>query len=135
MARTVEEVGKVDSCFVNAGVGGRSPQHFHLQPTEAWRRVWAVNLDGAFFTLRAAARHVVERGQGGRPAATSIVSSLHGAPRGHAYAASKGAMTAVIQGLAVELARYGITANTIIPGWIATPMTKGAVGQERLRRR
>ena len=47
-----------------------------------------------------------------------------------AYAASKGAMLAMTRGLAVELARYGITANTIIPGWIETAMTAPRVGNE-----
>lgn len=130
-ARTLEEMGNVDACFVNAGVGGGNPQPFHLQSTESWRRVWSVNLDGAFFTLRAAARHMVERGAGGRLVATASVSTIHGAPRGQAYAGSKGALIAVMQGLAVELARHGITANTITPGWIATPMTARSVGEER----
>lgn len=133
-ARTVSELGKVDSCFVNAGVGGGSGEPFFNQPTAAWRRVWAVNLDGAFFTLRATARHMVERGEGGRLAATSSVSAIHGAPRGQAYAASKGALVAVMQGLAVELARYGITSNVITPGWIATPMTEGAQHSEKFEK-
>ena len=132
--RTVAELGKVDSCFVNAGIGGGSGEPFYRQPTEAWRRVWSVNLDGAFFTLRAAAAHMVDRGEGGRLVATSSVSTIHGAPRGQAYAAGKGALIAVMQGLSVELARFGITANTIIPGWIATPMTTGAQGSEKFER-
>jgi len=128
---TVDKLGKVDSCFANAGVGGGSGLPFYEQPTDAWRRVWAVNLDGAFFTLRAAAKHMVERGEGGRLVGTSSASAIDGAPRGQAYAASKGALVAVMNGLAVELARYGVTANTITPGWIETPMTQRSVGNEK----
>jgi NAD(P)-dependent dehydrogenase (short-subunit alcohol dehydrogenase family) len=128
---TVDKLGKVDSCFVNAGVGGGSGLPFYEQSTDVWRRVWAVNLDGAFFTLRAAAKHMVERGEGGRLVGTSSASAIDGAPRGQAYAASKGALVAVMNGLAVELARYNITANTITPGWIETPMTQRSVGNEK----
>ena len=109
--------------------GSRLP--FYEQPTDAWRRVWGVNLDGAFYTLRAAAKHMVERGEGGRLVGTSSTSAIHGAPRGQAYAASKGALIAMMRGLAVELARYQITSNVVIPGWIETPMTAGNVGNER----
>jgi len=128
---TVETLGKVDSCFANAGVGSGSALPFHEQPTEVWRRVWAVNLDGAFFTLRAAAKHMVERGEGGRLVGTASGSVMDGAPRGQAYAASKGALVAAMRGLAVELARYDITANIITPGWIETPMTARSVGNEK----
>lgn len=112
-------------------MGSGSGLPFYEQPTEVWRRVWAVNLDGAFFTLRAAAGHMVERGEGGRLVGTSSASAIDGAARNQAYAASKGAMVAVMNGLAVELARYGITANTITPGWIETPMTQRSVGNEK----
>ncbi len=129
--QTVRHLGKVDSCFANAGVGGGSALPFYEQPTEAWRRVWAVNLDGAFFTLRAAAKHMVERGEGGRLVGTASSSVMDGAPRGQAYAGSKAALVAAMRGLAVELARFSITANVITPGWIETPMTARSVGNEK----
>lgn len=128
---TVKKFGKVDSCFANAGVGGSGELPFYEQPTEVWRRVWRVNLDGAFFTLRAAAKHMVDRREGGRLVGTASASAIHGAARGEAYAASKGALVATMRGLAVELARYDITANIITPGWIETPMTARNVGNEK----
>ena len=128
---TLDKLGRVDSCFANAGVGSGSGLPFHQQPTDVWRRVWLVNLDGAFFTLRAASRHMVERGDGGRLIGTSSGSAIHGAARGEAYAATKGAMVALMQSLAVEFARYGVTSNTITPGWIETPMTQRNVGNEK----
>jgi NAD(P)-dependent dehydrogenase (short-subunit alcohol dehydrogenase family) len=57
---------------------------------------------------------------------TSSVSAVHGAPRNQAYAATKGAVIPMIRGIAVEYARYGVRANAILPGWIATDMTAGA---------
>ena len=59
---TVKAFGRVDACFANAGVSGRAGnQSFAEMSTEEWRRVMSVNLDGVFFTLRAAARHMTSR--------------------------------------------------------------------------
>jgi NAD(P)-dependent dehydrogenase (short-subunit alcohol dehydrogenase family) len=129
-AATVEGLGKVDSCFANAGIGGGAPSFMEL-PLEEWRRVTRVNLDGAFLTMRAAARHMVERGEGGSLVVTSSLSAIEGAARNQHYAATKGGVISMIRGLAVELARYGVRANAVLPGWIETPMTEGAFGWDR----
>ncbi|HBK14429.1 MAG TPA: 2-deoxy-D-gluconate 3-dehydrogenase, partial [Erythrobacter sp.] len=55
---------------------------------------------------------------------TSSVSAIHGAPQNQAYAATKAGVLAMVRGTAVELARHGIRANAILPGWIATEMTE-----------
>jgi len=94
-------------------------------PTAEWRRVMNVNLDGAFFTLRAGARHMIERGGGGSLVATASLAGVMGAARNEHYSATKGGVTAMIRSMAVELARHQIRANTIVPGWIDTPMTAG----------
>ena len=128
---TLAIFGKVDACFANAG--GGAP--FHEFPTDTWRRVMGINLDGTFFTFREAVKHMIERGGGGRLIGTSSTSAIHGAARNEAYAATKGAMLAMVRGLSVELARYGITANSIIPGWIETAMTAPRVGDEKFEDR
>lgn len=120
MLQTLAAVGKVDSMFANAGVGGNRP--FVDLSLAEWRRVMAVNLDGAFLTLREGARHLVERGDGGSLVAISSVSALHGAPRMEHYAASKTAVLALVRGLAVELARHRVRCNAILPGWTETEM-------------
>jgi NAD(P)-dependent dehydrogenase (short-subunit alcohol dehydrogenase family) len=126
---TLGELGKVDSLFANAGVGGRG-KSFVDTTLEEWRRVMAVNLDGAFLTLRAAARHLVERGEGGALVAVSSVSAIHGAPRNESYAASKTALLALVRGLAVELARHKVRCNALVPGWTDTDlMTPGKQNQ------
>jgi NAD(P)-dependent dehydrogenase (short-subunit alcohol dehydrogenase family) len=122
-AATVEQLGKVDSCFANAGIGGASAEGFAKFPTEQWRRVLRVDLDGVFYTLRAAARHMIERGEGGTLVVTSSLSATEGAPRNQAYASTKGAVISMVKGLAVELARHGIRAHSIQPGWIESDLT------------
>jgi NAD(P)-dependent dehydrogenase (short-subunit alcohol dehydrogenase family) len=129
MARTVEALGRVDACFANAGVGGMAPSFVDMTSDE-WRRVLRINLDGAFYTLRAAARHMVERGEGGSLVATSSLAAIEGQPKGEHYAATKGALISMVRALAVELARHRIRANAILPGWIHTPMTAAVLESE-----
>lgn len=129
-AATVEALGKVDSCFANAGIGGGGSSFVDMSLAE-WRRVMRVNAEGAFLTLRAAARHLVERGEGGSLVGVASIAAVEGAPRGQHYAASKGGLISMIKAVAVELARHQVRANTILPGWIDTPMTEGAFGNER----
>ncbi|NMJ42974.1 SDR family oxidoreductase [Roseomonas sp. JC162] len=129
-AATVATLGRVDACFANAGTYGRKGKFVELDSAE-WHRVTRVNLDGAFYTLRAAARHMVERGGGGSLVGTASLAAIEGAARNTQYAATKGAMVAVVRALAVELARHGIRANAVLPGWIETSMTARSVGDEK----
>lgn len=130
-AATVAEMGQVDSVFANAGIGGARTRPFTEMTLDEWRSTMAVNIDGAFLTLREGARHLVERGEGGALIGVSSTSSIHGAPRNQHYAASKTALIAVMRGLAVELARHGIRSNTLIPGWTETPMTEKSRTHEK----
>lgn len=127
---TLAALGRVDACFANAGTYGRKMKFTDLDSAE-WHRVTRVNLDGAFYTLRAAARHMAERGGGGSLVGTASLAAIEGAARNAQYAATKGAMVAMIRALAVEMARHGIRANAVLPGWIETPMTAGAVADDR----
>jgi NAD(P)-dependent dehydrogenase (short-subunit alcohol dehydrogenase family) len=125
----IKEMGRIDCCIANAGIGGGAPS-FSQMTIETWRRVHAVNEEGAFFTLREAAKHMVERAGKGDPGGSLIgvasLAGLEGAGRNEAYSATKGAVLAMMRSIAVEHARYGIRANSIAPGWIATDMTAGA---------
>jgi NAD(P)-dependent dehydrogenase (short-subunit alcohol dehydrogenase family) len=130
-AETVAALGRVDACFANAGVSGRGLTPSFAQMTTAeWRRVMSVNLDGAFFTLRAAARHMTERDGGGSLVVTSSLAAVSGSPRSEHYAATKGAVISLMRSLAVGLARYKVRANAVLPGWIDTPMTEKALHGE-----
>jgi len=123
-ARTVEVMGQIDGCFANAGVSGRSGgKPFFEMAADEWRRVMRVNLDGAFLTLRAASRHMVQNKIEGVLAGTASLAAIEASPRSEHYAATKGGMISMMKSLAVELARYGIRAHSIVPGWIDTDMT------------
>ncbi len=129
-AETLEALGKVDSCFANAGIGGGAPT-FEEFTLDSWHRVTRVNLDGVFLTFRAAVAHMKERGEGGSLAVTSSLSAIEGAAKNQAYASSKGGVISMMKGLAVELARFKIRANAIVPGWIETAMTAPAFGWDK----
>lgn len=127
-ARAVRELGRLDTVIANAGIG-RGAKSFSEFDTETYRKVLAVNLDGAFWTLREAAKHMVGRAnagdKGGALIGVASTAAIEGAARNQAYAASKGGLVSMLKAIAVEHARYGITANGILPGWIATDMTQG----------
>jgi len=130
-ARTIETLGRVDGCFANAGVSGRGLSSFLDMTTEEWNRVLRVNLHGAFYTFRAAAKHMVHRGEGGVLVGTASLAAIEAAPRSEHYAASKGAMISMVRAMAVEFARHRIRAHAILPGWIETDMTANAVGNPK----
>ena len=134
-AETLDNFGRVDGCIANAGVMGGGNRSFLDITAEDWRRVMAVNLDGVFHTYQAVLRHVVDRAgksdAGGRLVGVSSLASVAGAARNEHYAATKGALNAMTYALAVEFARYGVTVNAILPGWIETDMTKPAMANPK----
>jgi NAD(P)-dependent dehydrogenase (short-subunit alcohol dehydrogenase family) len=131
MAETAKDFGRIDFVAANAGVGAGAPS-FAEMPTSTYRYVLSVNLDGVFFTLREACKHMVERARAGDPGGSLVgvasLAAIEGAARNEAYAATKGAVISMMKAIAVEHARYGVRANSILPGWIATDMTAGAQG-------
>jgi len=129
-SEAVRNLGKVDACFANAGIGGFGTP-FHETTIEEWRTVFGVNMEGVFFTFKAAIRHMIEQQIRGSLVVTSSLSSLSGAPRSIPYACTKGAVLSMVRSLAVGYARYGIRANSIIPGWIETDMTSRSFSDEK----
>lgn len=128
-AATVEQFGKVDSCFANAGISGKGTSFAKMTPEE-WHDVFRVNMDGVFYVFQEAINHMVDRGEGGSLVVTSSASAIFGAPRNEHYSSIKAGVNSMIRGIAVEYARHGIRANSIIPGWIETPMTEKHVHNE-----
>jgi NAD(P)-dependent dehydrogenase (short-subunit alcohol dehydrogenase family) len=135
MDATLQALGRVDGCFANAGIGGGGRHAFIDRTEEQWRTMFATNLDGVFHVFQAAARHMTERATAGDPfgrlVATSSLASIFGTARNEHYAATKAAINALVRALAVELARQGVTANAILPGWIKSDMTAGIMGNEK----
>lgn len=130
MAETVETLGRVDSCFANAGVSGKAPSFLGMT-SEEWHRVLRVNLDGAFYTCREAARQMVAQGTGGSIVLTTSGSAFYGQQKGQHYGASKAGVVSMTKAIAVEHARHGIRCNAVLPGWIETDMTEGAFGYQK----
>lgn len=129
-AATVSELGRIDSCFANAGYGdGYSAVKVSR---ERWRSVLDVNIDGVFLTLREVARHMIERGGGGKLVTISSITERFGAARMTGYATSKAALGGLARSLAVEWARHDIQVNNLQPGWIVTDATAGMRGNDKL---
>jgi NAD(P)-dependent dehydrogenase (short-subunit alcohol dehydrogenase family) len=121
MGATLQRFGRVDSLFANAGIADATP---YVDTTLAdWQRILRTNLDGSFLTTRAAARHMIERGRGSIVVVSSMVSR-YGAARQAAYAVTKSGLVGLGRTLAVELARYGIRVNILVPGWTITAMNE-----------
>ncbi|MDP6374648.1 MAG: SDR family oxidoreductase [Pseudomonadales bacterium] len=125
---------RVDGCFANAAIGWRGIA-FNETTIEKWRRVIEVNQTGVFYTFRVAARHMRKRATDGDPfgrlVGTASLAGMSGQARGEHYAATKDAMISMIKALAVEYARYGVTAHSILPGWIDTDMTARGLAQPK----
>ena len=83
----------------------------------------ATNLDGTFVTVQAAARRMVSAGRGGRLIAVTSVHEHQPRVGNNPYDAAKHGLGGLMKTLALELGRSSITANTVGPGEIATPMT------------
>jgi len=129
MAETKEQLGRIDQAIANAGIGLRVDSFLNLSG-EQIRKLFSVNVNGVLYTLREAARYMVERAQdgdtGGSLIGVASLAAIEGAAHNQHYAASKGAVVSAIKSCAVEFGRYGITANSVLPGWIATDMTAGS---------
>lgn len=133
MKETAAQMGRIDNVFANAGVGFGASSFVEMD-TETYRKNMSVNLDGAFWTLREACKHIIERAKAGDPGGSLVgvasLAAIEGAGRNQAYAATKGGLISMLKATAVEYARYGIRANAILPGWIATDMTEAAQGND-----
>jgi meso-butanediol dehydrogenase / (S,S)-butanediol dehydrogenase / diacetyl reductase len=122
------EFGGIDVLYNNAAGFGFAP--FAEMTLELWRHVMRVELDIVFHTTRPAWRHLLDGG--GSIINTASMSGLRGiAPLGQAaHAAAKGGVIAFTKTLAAEGAANGIRANAISPGFVKTPATDAAVGDE-----
>ena len=91
-----------------------------------WHGLLAPNLHGFFYGCRAAARQMIEQGEGGRIVNLSSAADILVVGGLGAYTAAKGAIVALTKTLAVELAPHGITVNAVAPGATDTAMNKRA---------
>jgi NAD(P)-dependent dehydrogenase (short-subunit alcohol dehydrogenase family) len=133
--QTVAKLGRIDGCFINAGIGGGGRGSFLKRGFAEWQDMFKINVDSAFHLFQLTARHMVDNPRngstGGRLVATSSIGTLFGVGRNEHYGASKLALNGLVRALAVELGRYGITANAILPGYSETEMTKDLFANEQ----
>lgn len=129
VAKLIERFKRIDVVVANAGINGVWAPLESLEPEE-WNETIAVNLTGAFLTMKYAVPHLRET-RGNIIVNASIngtrVFSNSGAT---AYACSKAAQVTLTKMTALELARYGIRVNVVCPGSIETPIHGKTVQRE-----
>lgn len=119
--KTIAEFGSIDILVNNAGVIRRAAASEY--PTEFWDELIAVNLTAVFHLSQLAARHMLEKGSGGKVLNIASLLSFQGGILVPAYAAAKGGVAQLTKALANEWASKGINVNAIAPGYMATDNT------------
>jgi glucose 1-dehydrogenase len=120
VAQTIKTMGRLDIFVNNAGMESKHP--FTDYPFELWQKVLAVDLTGPFLCAQAAAKAMIQQGNGGRIINISSVHEDLPMPTNAAYCASKGGLRMLTRTIAVELAKYNITVNNVGPGAVYTPI-------------
>ena len=122
----VDEFGRLDCVVANAGIATQVP--FAAMDAKTYHGLLDVNLHGAVFVLREAAKHMIARAEAGDPGGSMILcgsgSIYQGVPTMAHYGIAKGGLNSLAKALAAELGPYGVRANVIAPGFIITEMTQ-----------
>lgn len=119
-----EAAGPVDVLVNNAGIADSAP--VHRIELETWERMHRVNATGPLLCIQQVLPSMRERGWG-RIVTVASVASHQGAPYIAAYTASKHAVLGLMRSLAAELGGSGVTANSVCPGYVRTPMTERTI--------
>jgi 3-hydroxybutyrate dehydrogenase len=125
-------LGGLDILVNNAGIQFTAP--VETFPLERWDAILAVNLSGAFFTMRAALGAMKAKGWGrvvNVASAHGLVASEHKA----AYVAAKHGLLGLTKVAALECANAGVTVNAICPGWVRTPLVERQIADRAAARR
>lgn len=125
-AQVLEESGRVDVLVNNAGIGGGGP--VELVPISLSKEIFETNYFGAIRMIRAALPGMRERGTGTIVNVTSVVGRLTAGAHAH-YTASKHALEAASEALAVEVRAHGIRVVIVEPGCVQTPIWQKAKGE------
>jgi 3-oxoacyl-[acyl-carrier protein] reductase len=128
VASVEEKLGPVDIVINNAGIIADGA--LATMPVENWHNVINTNLNGTFNLTRSAITSLMKRRTGIIINIASI-AGVYGNPRQTNYSAAKAGMIGFTKALAKEVAGYGVRVNAIAPGFIATDMTKGMVGDTK----
>jgi 2-deoxy-D-gluconate 3-dehydrogenase len=131
--KVVSELGRLDILVNNAGIN--IPQGLFEVDEASWDAVIDTNLKGTFFATQAAARHMVERAEGGRIINVASQAGVVGIEERSAYGSSKGGVVVLTKVLALELAQYGITVNAVAPTFVATELARNTLADPEWRER
>jgi NAD(P)-dependent dehydrogenase (short-subunit alcohol dehydrogenase family) len=123
----LDAFGQIDVIFNNAGIVG--PQlPLHETTDDAWRRVMAVNADGAFHVLRRGLAAMLAGG-GGAIVNTSSSTGLAGKPNMTPYSFSKAGLVGLTRAAAIEYAAHGIRVNAVAPTAVMTELVAGHIAR------
>ncbi len=132
VAKAVAAFGRVDVMVSNAGI---CPFHSFLEmPADTLERTLRVNLHGAYYMCQAAAKAMVEQGDGGAIIAVSSISALVGGEYQTHYTPTKAGVHSLMQSTAIALGRHGIRCNSVLPGTILTEINKDDLADEAKRK-
>ena len=113
-------MGQIDALVCSAGVAGQNALVVDY-PIAEWKRVFDINVNGLFYCNRFVARLMKARGYG-RIVNVASIAGKEGNPTASAYSASKAAVIGLTKSLGKELAKDGVTVNTVTPATIETPI-------------
>ena len=120
----IQEFGKIDIMFNNAGIVG-SIGPLESTPAEEWKFTIDILLNGVFYGMKHASKHMKKAGSGSIISMSSV-AGVTGGLGPHAYAAAKHAVVGITRNLAAEVCAYGVRVNCIAPYSVATPMVAQA---------
>ncbi len=133
VAKMVEAVkagsNKVDILVNNAGMSHSAYSIYEKK--EDWNKVITLNLTSHFFVSQTIANEFMIPAKGGKIVNMCSLSGIMGIPSAVAYSASKGGVMQMTKSLAGEWARFGITVNSVCPGFVETPLIKDNLENEK----
>jgi NAD(P)-dependent dehydrogenase (short-subunit alcohol dehydrogenase family) len=120
--RVLEQFGRIDVLFNNAGISPPEDASVLDTPLDAWERVQEVNLRSVFLCCKHGIPHLLRGGGGSVINTASFVAVMGAATSQISYTASKGGVLALSRELGVEFARRGVRVNALCPGPVDTPL-------------
>ena len=127
----VDKFGKIDFLINNAAIFsgvGNSVVDINIQD---WKQIFDVNLNGLFYCTQIAAREMIKQGRGGRIINVSSIIGVTGKLNCSSYSATKGAINSFTSSAAIDLAKYSILVNAVVPGVCNTEVNAGVSTEQR----